>query len=122
MICLVQLDTVYAATTRAELDAVVADLPATTLPSRTTPQQVSFAPPQWAPWVSLMPWTLTGVTCLLIWIATSAAHRHLHYFWPFWVIGPWGATLLVHTAIARTRPHNRSTSSNASPARNSAGL
>ena len=118
-----RLDTVYAATTRAELDAVLADLPATTLRSRTTPERVSFAPPQWAPWVSWVPWTLTGLICLLIWIATSAADGHLHYFWPFWVIGPWGATLLVHTAIARTRPPNRSTSSNASPiARNSAGL
>jgi hypothetical protein len=31
------------------------------------------------------------------------------------VIGPWGALLLVHTAVARIRPPNRSASSNASP-------
>jgi len=39
----------------------------------------------------------------------------LQYFWPFWVIGPWVDVLLVHTAIARTRPPKRSTSWNASP-------
>ena len=114
-----RLDAAYAATTRAELDTVLADLPAETRPSP-PPPRVSFAPPPWPPrafasrasWVA---WTLTGVICLLIWIATSAAQGHLHYFWPFWVIGPWGAMLLAHTAIARTRPPNRSTSSNAPP-------
>ncbi len=122
-----RLDAAYAATTRAELDTVLADLPAETRPSP-APPRVSFAPPPWPPrafaswpprafasWPSWVAWTLTGVICLLIWIATSAAQGHLHYFWPFWVIGPWGSMLLVHTAIARTRPSNRSTSSNMSP-------
>jgi hypothetical protein len=116
-----RLDTAYAATTRAELDSVLADLPAQTRPSPPPPRRVSLAPPPWPPRApdasraSWVPWTLTGVICLLIWIATSAAQGHPDYFWPIWVIGPWGALLLVDTAIARTRPPHRSTSSNASP-------
>jgi hypothetical protein len=116
-----RLDAAYAATTRAELDTVLADLPAETRPSPPPPRRVSAAPPPWphrATWASRaswMPWTVSGAICLLVWIATSAAQGHLHYFWPFWVIGPWGAMLLVHTAIARTRPPSRSTSSNMSP-------
>jgi len=115
-----RLDTAYAAATRADLDTVPADLPAEARPSP-PPRRVSFAPalwpnqPSWASWASWVPWTLTLVICLLIWTATAAAQGHLQYFWPFWVIGPWVDVLLVHTAIARTRPPKRSTSWNASP-------
>ena len=116
-----RLDTAYAATTRAELDAVLADLPATTRPSPPPPQPAPSPGEAWAPWApgncraSWVGWMLTGALCLLVWTATSAAQGHLHYFWPFWVIGPWGAVLVVHTAIAHTRPPNRLTTSNASP-------
>ena len=112
-----RLDTVYAATTRAELDTVLADLPAEARPSPPRPP-ILFLREAWAPWASRawwMPWTLTGAVCLLIWVATSAAQGHPDYFWPIWVIGPWGAMLLAHTAIAGTRPRRGSTSSNASP-------
>jgi hypothetical protein len=32
-----------------------------------------------------------------IWAATSLAAWEFHYFWPIWVIGPWGAVLLAQT-------------------------
>ena len=32
---------------------------------------------------------------LAIWAATSLATWEFLYFWPVWVIGPWGAVLLA---------------------------
>ena len=32
-----------------------------------------------------------------IWAVTSLASWEFHYFWPIWVIGPWGAVLLAQT-------------------------
>ncbi len=31
----------------------------------------------------------------MIWTATSLATWDFRYFWPIWVIGPWGAVLLA---------------------------
>ena len=114
-----RLDTAYAARTRGELDAVLADLPAIGPPR---PQPSPPPPPQprpspsagspWtreASWASWAPWVLTGAICLLIWLATSVAHGHPLYFWPIWVIGPWGAVLLAHAARARIRRSIRPT-------------
>jgi hypothetical protein len=39
-------------------------------------------------------WASTAVLVLVIWLATSVATGHMTYFWPFWVVGPWGAILL----------------------------
>ena len=50
-----RLDTAYAATTRADLDAVLADLPAATRPSP-PPQPVLFAPIPRPPWAARAPW------------------------------------------------------------------
>ena len=109
-----RLDTAYAARTRGELDAVLAGLPAIG-PPRPLPSPPPSGPsagPPWttgalsAPWA---PWVLTGAICLLIWVTTSVAHGHPLYFWPLWVIGPWGAVLLAHAALARTRRSIRPT-------------
>jgi Domain of unknown function (DUF1707) len=100
-----RLDTAYAARNRGELDAVLAGLPAIG-PPRPLPSPPrsgpSAGPPwtTWAPWAPWVPWVLTGAICLLIWVTTSVAHGHPLYFWPLWVIGPWGAVLLAHTAVA----------------------
>jgi hypothetical protein len=93
-----RLDTAYAARTRRELDAVLADLPTTPpQPAPPPPRRNPLAGRRWAPWA------LTGAICLLIWVAASSAQGHPLYFWPFWVVGPWGAMLLTQAAIARTR-------------------
>jgi hypothetical protein len=42
-------------------------------------------------------WLTTALIVLTIWAATSLASWELHYFWPIWVIGPWGAVLLAQT-------------------------
>lgn len=93
-----RLDTVYAARTEADLAAVVRDLPADR-PRNVTSRGVGAVGPRlaavWAPWV------LTGVICLVIWAATSVGAGHALYFWPIWVIGPWGAVLALGTLTGR---------------------
>ena len=109
-----RLDTAYAARTRGELDAVLAGLPAIgpprPLPSPSPPPRSSpSAGTPWTRFAPWAPWVLTGAICVLIWVTTSVAHGHPLYFWPFWVIGPWGAVLLAHAALARTRRSIRTT-------------
>lgn len=47
-------------------------------------------------------WLTTGLIVLTVWAATSLASWEFLYFWPVWVIGPWGAVLLARTLTART--------------------
>jgi hypothetical protein len=37
----------------------------------------------------------TAILCIGIWAITSAMTREVIYFWPFWVIVPWGVALLA---------------------------
>lgn len=92
-----RIDAVFSARTLGDLERLVADLPATSAgvrPSRT-------ARPAWDSrcWGrGRAPWTTYGVVAVLsvaIWLATSLAAGGLAYFWPVWVIGPWGLSLLV---------------------------
>ena len=61
----------------------------------------------WAGWLS------TALIVSVIWAATSLAAGSWLYFWPIWVIGPWGAVLLSRTINAggpragRERNRNR---------------
>lgn len=94
-------DAAYAAVTLAELDRVLVDLPE--LRSRTG---AAPAPPlarrreEVARRLAVTPagpatsWALTAVICLAVWVATSLASGGPAYFWPIWVIGPWGLVLL----------------------------
>jgi hypothetical protein len=95
-----RLDAVYTARTRGELDAVLADLPATP-PSHPRPQPPRPGVPAGGRW---MPWAVTGAICLAVWLTTSLIQGHPLYFWPLWVIGPWGGVLLVHAATGCRRP------------------
>ena len=97
-----RVDRVYAARTRPELDAVLADLPrprpehTAPRPAATFPFPVPPGPPRSFPvaaaWV---PWAVTSVICLVIWVATSLGAGHPLPFWPIWVAGPWGGVLLL---------------------------
>jgi hypothetical protein len=44
---------------------------------------------------SWRPWLSTALIVLIIWTISSIASGAFLYFWPIWVIGPWGAFLLV---------------------------
>jgi len=105
----------YAARTYGELDQLTTDLPAA------VPAPRPAAPTQrerpgtgevahhgrdgsysdaWRSWAGI------ALIVVTIWAATSLAAWDLHYFWPIWVIGPWGAVLLARTLGGRGSPHH----------------
>jgi hypothetical protein len=54
----------------------------------------------WASWIT------TALIVTTIWLATSIGNGRADYFWPIWVIGPWGAVLLARTITGgQHRPH-----------------
>ncbi|MFD2092520.1 DUF1707 SHOCT-like domain-containing protein [Blastococcus deserti] len=94
----------YAARTYGELDQLTADLPATVPAPRPAPPAARATPSPvdthggWdADPHSWRSWLTTSLIVVTIWAATSLASWELHYFWPIWVIGPWGAVLLAQT-------------------------
>ena len=126
-----RLSRAYAARTYGELAELTADLPATDRtrgtepvrheqPAATPARACGPMPGQWgggqwvagqwggqSPW---RPWLSTAIIVVAIWAITSIASGGLIYFWPIWVIGPWGAVLLAQTLTGgrgdRTRhPH-----------------
>jgi hypothetical protein len=92
----------YAAKTYGELAELTADLPkapksrppATTRPAASPAQNGQWG---WDDHQSWRAWASTSIIVLVIWAATSLANWELLYFWPVWVIGPWGAVLLART-------------------------
>ena len=102
-----RLSEVYAAKTYADLKAPLADLPVAAPTSRSQLQRLGpGAEPAeqtrgatrkwiggiWSGWIS------TGLIVTAIWFVTwIASGGKPPYFWPIWVIGPWGAILLAST-------------------------
>ena len=98
----------YAARTYGELDELVADLPATdgvraamtSAREQTTPSRGACGPVSGrgrdagAAWAA---WRRTAIIVVSIWAISSLAAMQFIYFWPIWVLGPWGAMLLAHT-------------------------
>jgi hypothetical protein len=97
----------YAAKTYADLKGPLADLPAVApesrsqlepIPAEIAQQHLRGATRKWvaATWGS---WISTSLIVTAIWFATWVASGvdHVPYFWPIWVIGPWGAILLATT-------------------------
>ena len=119
-----RLSRAYAARTYGELDELTADLPATDRgrgaepvarehPAATPARACGPMPGQWgsrqwgggpcgvgpwggrqSPWRS---WLSTAMIVVTIWAVASIASTSFLYFWPIWVIGPWGAVLLSRT-------------------------
>ena len=104
----------YAARTYGELEALTADLPRPVVqppaPAPTPHGAVhrapacgwSGGPSREAAWRT---WVVVAVIVLSVWTATSIGTGELHYFWPIWVIGPWGAVLLAQT-LGRRGPED----------------
>ncbi len=117
-----RLARVYAARTYGELDELTADLPSLAptpalddpaptaapapRPSPVTGGQVHGLParPPAPPWgwhahgygqQSWRAWLATSAIVLTIYLVTSLGNGAFEYFWPMWVIGPWGAVLLA---------------------------
>lgn len=102
-----RLTLAYAARTFGELDELTADLPAhlpepapVTAPEPRTDTSAATWGGRWGghwggdDWQT---WVRTSLIVLSIWALTCLMSWELIYFWPGWVIGPWGAVLLVQT-------------------------
>ncbi|MFI5783627.1 DUF1707 domain-containing protein [Nocardia sp. NPDC051570] len=87
-----RLTRVYAAVTQDDLRIVVADLPKAAVPTRNSTTTTARIP-LWQR-IEGGAWLAVGVVNLLIWAAVSLGVGELVYFWPVWVIGPWGAVLV----------------------------
>ena len=93
----------YAARTYGELDQLTADLPGghprAEAVRREHPHPVSACGP--GSWNrgghDGSAWLRTALIVLTIWAITSIGSGAFLYFWPIWVIGPWGAILLART-------------------------
>jgi hypothetical protein len=108
----------YAARTYGDLAELTADLPAAD--GGRSPAPVPRANPApvhgcggmaarsrdgGAAWAS---WRRTAIIVVCIWAISSVAATQFIYFWPIWVIGPWGAVLLAQTVgDPRHRPGSR---------------
>lgn len=103
-----RMSAAYAARTRGELAVLLADLPAgdgtegTPAPSAPATRRAGRRPGpsgRERGWASAGGaygrWAVTGVVCLLVWATVAVATGDPGYFWPMWVIGPWGLVLLA---------------------------
>lgn len=114
----------YSVRTRGELRQLLADIPGALPDSPPAPERRPRAEPPRSPAAGPRPrltaerlapygsWLGTAVICLTIWAASSVAAGTALYFWPFWVIVPWGVLLASGTMrgtgpCGRGRPHMR---------------
>ena len=97
---------VYRSTTRQQAHQVLRDLPSAasavaaapvaTPPTRPVRRRVPGH--QQIEWLA---WAAAGGLNIAIWGIISLATGVMIYFWPVWVIGPWGLVLLGRTLLGR---------------------
>jgi hypothetical protein len=115
----------YDAKTYGELAELTSDLPSSRPATRPAPQPAATGPCGPSPWGGAWSagpsrravwgsWLSTALIVTTIWLITCLSAGAFLYFWPIWVIGPWGAVLLAQTLSGgggrsrrRHRPHNR---------------
>ncbi|GAA3444029.1 DUF1707 SHOCT-like domain-containing protein [Planomonospora venezuelensis] len=101
-----RLEQLYASKTYGELAVLTSDLPGVDLrklpepaartPKRREGEDLSPLAAMWAPWA------IAGGVNWVIWFIIGAANDlDFPYPWPLWVMGPWGALLLVGTVIMK---------------------
>jgi len=104
-----RVDAAYRAVTQSDLERLFADLPArTAVDAQPFPQPVTVpvgscgaSRQRWRGWL------LISVVCLVVWAATSLGSGHMLYFWPIWVIGPWGMAMALTRLSTRLRAGSR---------------
>ncbi len=94
-----RLDRAYVAKTFADLRALTVDLPQdpprnTTLAAQNVKDRQDMRS-AWAAWLGV------GVMVNIIWFATWMGSGPAPYYWPIWVMGPWGAGMLIWTLSSR---------------------
>ena len=104
-----RLTRAYAARTFGQLEELTADLP--TLDTPRGPEPAEQRAPAAASMTGCGSWTqdtdanswrswlTTALIVIGVWATISLASWELLYFWPVWVIGPWGAVLLAQTLM-----------------------
>jgi hypothetical protein len=105
----------YAARTYGDLTELTADLPATDGVRSTAPRAQAataracgpMAARGWNAGAAWAAWRRTAVIVVSIWAISSVVAMQFIYFWPIWVVGPWGAMLLAHTVGGGHRPRSR---------------
>jgi hypothetical protein len=109
-----RLSRAYAARTYGELAQLTTDLPSTHRPQAAQPAVHGHPHPARGacgagPWnaggstgAAWRSWLSTALIVVTIWAITSIASSSFLYFWPIWVIGPWGAVLLSRTLTGGT--------------------
>ncbi|MDA0634458.1 DUF1707 domain-containing protein [Nonomuraea sp. MCN248] len=100
-----RLEQLYKSKTYGELARLTADLPDVDLrnrPAKISPQPVAtrgMHPGMMAAWSA---WAAASAINWVIWFIVSLASDDFAYPWPLWVMGPWGAILLVSTIFGRS--------------------
>ncbi|SOC53392.1 protein of unknown function [Blastococcus aggregatus] len=101
-----RLTRAYAAKTYGELAELTTDLPGGVTPavrSSGAPARREDRPARWGgdwgkadawAWRS---WATTAAIVISIWAITSLASWEFLYFWPIWVLGPWGVVLFIQS-------------------------
>ncbi len=94
-----RVDSVHAARTFGELSALVVDLPnaktEVNVPETNTVSLRKRRRNLRAGWTS---WLGVGISVNVIWVATWITQQgSAPYYWPIWVMGPWGAGMLIAT-------------------------
>jgi hypothetical protein len=109
----------YAARTFGELAELTADLPSTPRAVEPVHREHPVGPSGYGSAARCGPprhlhsawrsWQRTALIVVAIWAITSIMATSFIYFWPIWVIGPWGAMLLAQTLSGggrRRRSHH----------------
>lgn len=86
---------VYRTPTREALTLVLSDLPAPAVESTGLDKSSPRRRPRIPIWqrIEAGAWLSVSALVLLIWAAISIGVGEFTYFWPFWVIVPWGVVL-----------------------------
>ncbi|MEV4103620.1 DUF1707 domain-containing protein [Nonomuraea sp. NPDC049649] len=97
-----RLEEVYQSKTYGELARVTADLPEVDLrnpPAKVEPQPVAKQGMHTGLKAAWGAWAAASSVNWVIWLIVSITSGSFIYPWPLWVMGPWGAILLVSTVF-----------------------
>ena len=101
-----RLDRAHAARTYADLAQLTLDLPvsASNVAKVERNEVVKDRKELRSAWAS---WLGVGVLVNIIWFATWMGSGPAPYYWPIWVIGPWGGAMVIWTLTSKAkRPPN----------------
>ncbi|MEU4578244.1 DUF1707 domain-containing protein [Nonomuraea sp. ATR24] len=102
-----RLEQLYQSKTYGDLAKLTADLPDVDLrnrPAKVTPEPLAkrrMHPGMVAAWSA---WAGASAVNWVIWLIISITAGDFIYPWPLWVMGPWGAILLVSTVFGNPPP------------------